>query len=53
MILVYLSFFLGCKFSKYLTPPVLKIIEKLAGMLITCLAVGSILAGTKAFLQNL
>jgi multiple antibiotic resistance protein len=53
VILVYLSFFLGCKFSKYLTPPVLKIIEKLAGMLITCLAIGSILAGTKAFLQNL
>jgi hypothetical protein len=53
VLLVYLSFFLGCKFSKYLTPPILKIIEKLAGMLITCLAIGSILNGTRMFLQSL
>ncbi|MDR2812269.1 MAG: MarC family protein [Puniceicoccales bacterium] len=53
MFLVYFTFVLGCKFSKYLTPMLLKIIEKLVGILLLCIATSSILSGTKAFLQSL
>jgi multiple antibiotic resistance protein len=52
-VLIYFTFVLGCKFAKFLTPSILKVIEKLAGLLITCLGVGSVLSGTNSFLQNL
>ncbi|MDR2806857.1 MAG: MarC family protein [Puniceicoccales bacterium] len=53
MILVYCSFFLGCKFSKYLTPFLLEIVEKLVGVLLACIAIKSILKGITTFVQCL
>ncbi|MDR0418086.1 MAG: MarC family protein [Puniceicoccales bacterium] len=53
MILVYFTFILGCKFSKYLKPSFLKIIEKLVGILLFCLAISSIFKGVKVFIQSL
>jgi multiple antibiotic resistance protein len=53
MLLVYFLFFISCKFSKYLTPSLLKVIEKLMGILIACLAINSILQGLKTFFQHL
>ncbi|MDR1366362.1 MAG: MarC family protein [Puniceicoccales bacterium] len=53
MILVYFTFILGCKFSKYLKPTFLKIIEKLVGILLICLATSCIFKGAKIFIQSL
>jgi multiple antibiotic resistance protein len=53
MILVYFTFVLGCKFSKYLKPMILKIIQKLVGILLLCIAISSILKGTEVFIQSL
>jgi multiple antibiotic resistance protein len=53
MIFVYFTFIIGCKFSKYLTPVVLGIIQKLVGVFLLCIATGSILKGTRIFLQSL
>jgi multiple antibiotic resistance protein len=53
MILVYLTFILGCKFSKYLTVTVLGIIQKLVGVLLLCISISSIFKGTRVFLQSL
>jgi multiple antibiotic resistance protein len=52
MALVYVTFILGCKFSKNLKPLFLKVLEKLIGILILCLAISSILAGIKTFLES-
>lgn len=53
LILVFFSFVLGCKFSKYLTPSILKVIERLVGLLLTCIAIRSILSGLQTFSANL
>ncbi|MDR1435518.1 MAG: MarC family protein [Puniceicoccales bacterium] len=53
LFLVYFTFFMGCKFSKYLKPALIKIIERLVGMVMLCLAIGSMLSGATKFLQKL
>jgi multiple antibiotic resistance protein len=53
LILIYFTFFMGCKFSKYLKPAIIKVIEKLVGILMLCLSIGSILNGATKFLQKL
>ena len=53
LVLVYVSFVVGCKFSKYLTPAILKIVEKLVGLLLMCIAVKSILSGLQTFVSQL
>lgn len=52
MIAVYLTFWFGCKFSKFLTPFVLMIAEKLAGLFLLCISIGSILNGMQKFLAT-
>jgi multiple antibiotic resistance protein len=49
-VLAYFTFILGCKFSRYLTPSLLKLIERLVGMFLICVAMGSILNGMTKFL---
>ncbi|MDR1906976.1 MAG: MarC family protein [Puniceicoccales bacterium] len=53
MFLVYLTFILGCKFSKYLKPMILKTIAKLVGILLLCISTSSILKGINVFIQSL
>ncbi|MDR0740852.1 MAG: MarC family protein [Puniceicoccales bacterium] len=53
MILVYFTFVLGCKFSKYLQPKVLRVIRKLVGILLLCIGTSAILKGVKVFTQSL
>lgn len=52
MVAVYLTFWFGCKFSKFLTPFVLMIAEKLAGLFLLCISIGSILNGMQKFLAT-
>ncbi|MDR2200560.1 MAG: MarC family protein, partial [Puniceicoccales bacterium] len=49
-LLAYFTFILGCKFSSYLTPSLLKIVEKLVGVFLICIALSSILSGITKFL---
>ena len=51
--LVYLVFYLACKFSKYLTPLFLKILEKLVGILLMCIAISSVIHGITTFISKL
>jgi multiple antibiotic resistance protein len=53
MIFVYITFILGCRFSKYLKPVILQVIEKLVGILLLCIATSSISKGIKTFLQSM
>jgi multiple antibiotic resistance protein len=53
MVLVYFTFVLGCKFSKYLQRGVLQIIRKLVGILLLCIGTSAILKGVKVFIQSL
>jgi multiple antibiotic resistance protein len=51
-ILVDCTFLLACKFSKCLTPEIRKVFEKLVGILLMCITIGSILKGITKFLQG-
>ncbi|MDR1590488.1 MAG: MarC family protein [Puniceicoccales bacterium] len=53
MLLVYFTYVLCCKFSKYLKPMVLRIIEKLVGLLLLCVGTSAILKGIQIFLGTL
>ena len=47
------TFIIGCKFSKYFTPAILHIIEKMVGLLLICIAVKSVMAGMTTFIDQL
>jgi multiple antibiotic resistance protein len=53
MVLVYFTFVLGCKFSKYLQPRILRVIQKLVGILLLCIGTSAVLKGVKVFMQSL
>lgn len=53
MLLVVVTFIFGCKFSKYFTPAILHIIEKMVGLLLICIAIKSIMAGMSTFIDQL
>ncbi|MDR2735291.1 MAG: MarC family protein [Puniceicoccales bacterium] len=51
--LSYLTFVISCKFANLLTPKVLGVIEKITGLILICIALESIIAGTSTFLRLL
>ncbi|UPA28604.1 MAG: hypothetical protein LW808_000855 [Verrucomicrobiota bacterium] len=53
LVLVYLTFYFACKFSKYLTPALLGGFEKIAGFIVASLAASLLLAGASGFYKSL
>ncbi|MDR0351530.1 MAG: MarC family protein [Puniceicoccales bacterium] len=52
MFLCYLTFVVSCKFAKLLTPKILGVIERATGVVLSCMALESIIAGISTFLLS-